>query len=175
MKKSDILKMPEYFDRYIDLAEDVPVVESLRVSLHELEHAPLERWKTLGDKVYAPGKWSVKDMLQHYIDTERVFVYRITAIARGDKQKMLPYDEELFAQNAEANRRSIDDLLEELILIRKATILLFKSFTPEMLQQDGNGFNGVTYSPLALGFMLAGHQRWHFRVLEERYYPLLDS
>ena len=175
MKKSDILKMPEYFDRYIDLAEDVSVVESLRVSLHELENAPLERWKALGDTVYAPGKWSVKDILQHYIDTERVFVYRITAIARGDKQKMLPYDEELFAQNAEANRRSIDDLLEELILIRKATILLFESFTPEMLQQEGNGFNGVTYSPLALGFMLAGHQRWHFRVLEERYYPLLDS
>ena len=175
MKKSDILKMPEYFDRYIDLAEDVPVVESLRVSLHELENAPLERWKALGDTVYAPGKWSVKDMLQHYIDTERVFVYRITAIARGDKQKMLPYDEELFAQNAEANRRSIDDLLEELILIRKATIHLFESFTPEMLQQEGNGFNGVTYSPLALGFMLAGHQRWHFRVLEERYYPLLDA
>ncbi len=175
MKKSDILKMPEYFDRYIDLAEDVSVVESLRVSLHELENAPLERWKALGDTVYAPGKWSVKDILQHYIDTERVFVYRITAIARGDKQKMLPYDEELFAQNAEANRRSIDDLLEELMLIRKATIYLFESFTPEMLQQEGNGFNGVTYSPLALGFMLAGHQRWHFRVLEERYYPLLDA
>ncbi len=175
MKKSDITKMPEYFDRYINLADDLPVVESLRVSLQELDQAPIDLWKALGDKVYAPGKWSVKDLLQHCIDTERVFAYRITSIARGDKQKMLPYDEEVFAKNAEANRRTLDDLMEELILIRKATIKLVESFTPAMLQQDGNGFNGMTYSPLALGFMLAGHQRWHFKVLEERYYPLIEA
>jgi hypothetical protein len=175
MKKSDIKKMPEYFDRYIHLADDLSVVESLQVSLQELDQAPIDLWKALGDKVYAAGKWSVKDILQHYIDTERVLSYRITAIARGDKQKMLPFDEEMFAANAVAMRRTIDDLMEELILIRKATIKLFESFTPEMLQEEGNGFNGMTYSPLALGFMLAGHQRWHFRVLEERYYSLLEA
>lgn len=175
MKKSDITKMPEYFDRYIHLAEDLSVVESLKLSLQELEQAPISTWKSLGDNVYAEGKWTLKDILQHYIDTERVFTYRITAIARGDKQKMLPYDEEEFAKNAAANRRSVDDLVEELILIRKATIKLYESFTPEMLQQEGNGFNGVKYSPLALGFMLAGHQRWHFKVLEEKYYSLIKS
>lgn len=166
--------MPEYFDRYINLAEDVSVVESLQISFLELENAPIEKWKALGEKTYAEGKWTIKDILQHYIDTERVFTYRITAIARGDKQKMIPYDEEDFAKNAKANRRTIDDLKEELILIRKSTIKLFQSFTPEMLQQQGNGFNGTQYCPLALGFMLAGHQRWHFRVLEEKYYPLLN-
>lgn len=175
MKKSDIKKMPPYFDRYIDLAEDTTVVESLRSSLQELEQAPIEKWRALGDRAYADGKWSVKDILQHYIDTERVFTYRITAIARGDKQNMLPYDEEVFGQNAQANFRDLDDLIEELSLIRKATIKLFESFTPEMLQQEGNGFNGMQYTPLALGFMLAGHQRWHFRVLEERYYALLTA
>lgn len=173
MNKSDIKKMPEYFDRYIALAEDVSVVASLQASLYELENAPLEKWKALGEKVYAVGKWTVKDILQHYIDTERVFTYRITAIARGDKQNMLPYEEDDFAKNALANRRSIDDLMEELILIRKATIKLFQSFTSAMLHQLGNGFNGMQYCPLALGFMLAGHQRWHFRILEEKYYPLL--
>ncbi|MDI9309744.1 MAG: DinB family protein [Limnohabitans sp.] len=175
MKKSAIKKMPDYFDRYINLAEDVSVIESLQISLAELEKAPIEKWKALDNKVYAEGKWTIKDILQHYIDTERVFTYRITAIARGDKQKMLPYDEEVFAKNALANRRTIDDLLEELILIRKATIKLYQSFTPEMLHQQGNGFNGMQYCPLALGFMLAGHQRWHFKVLEERYYALLNE
>jgi len=173
MKRSAIQQMPPYFDRYIMLAEDVPVVESLKISLQELENAPLELWKALGEKVYAPGKWTIKDMLQHYIDTERVFTYRITAIARGDKQKMNPYEEDEFAKAALANRRTIDDLLQELILIRKATIMLFSSFNNDMLQQVGNGFNGMQYTPLALGFMLAGHQRWHFRVLEEKYYPLI--
>ena len=174
MTKQDIAKMPEYFDRYINLAADATVVEALTISLEELENAPIEKWKALGETVYAPGKWTVKDILQHYIDTERVFTYRITAIARGDKQKMTPYEEDDFAKAALANRRSIDDLWEELKLVRKATIMMFTSFTNDMLQQLGNGFNGMQYTPLALGFMLAGHQRWHFKVLEERYYPLLD-
>jgi hypothetical protein len=67
MKKSDIKKMPDYFDRYINLAEDVSVVEALQISLQELENAPLEKWKALGEKTYAPDKWTVKDILQHYI------------------------------------------------------------------------------------------------------------
>jgi hypothetical protein len=156
------------------LSDDVTCIEALETSLKELENAPMDKWKQLNEKVYAPGKWTIKDILQHDIDTERVFTYRITAIARGDKQKMIPYDEDAFALNAKANRRSIDELYEELILVRKGTIAMFKSFTNDMLQQQGFGFNGVEYSPLALGFMLAGHQRWHFKVLEERYYPLLQ-
>ena len=174
MTKSDIKIMPEYFDRYIALADDhLSVVESLELSLMELNDAPLEKWLALGDQVYAEGKWTVRDILQHYIDTERVFVYRILSIARGDKQTMKPYDENEFAKNALATRRPLEEILEELKLIRSATIMMFKSFTDEMLMQNGHGYNGVQYGPLALGFMLAGHQRWHFRVLEERYYPLL--
>lgn len=175
MKKSDIQLMPDYFDRYINLTDDVTYLEALNISLSELQNAPLDKWKGLGETVYAEGKWTIKDILQHYIDTERVFTYRITAIARGDKQQMNPYDEEEFAKNAQANRRSVDELYEELLLIRRGTIAMFKSFTPEMLQQSGNGFNGMKYCPLSLGFMLAGHQRWHFRVLEEKYYPLLHT
>ena len=170
MKKSDIKKMPAYFDRYINLTDDVTYLEALETSLKELESAPVDKWKALGEQTYAEGKWTIKDILQHYIDTERVFCYRITAIARGDKQTMIPYDEAVYAANAKSNRRSIIDLLEELVLVRKATIAMYKSFTQEMLHQSGNGPDGIQYCPLALGFMLAGHQRWHFRILEERYY-----
>jgi len=174
MKKSDIKKMPEYFDRYIHLADDVTYSEALQISLQELENAPIEKWKALGEKVYAEGKWTVKDILQHIIDTERVFAYRITAIARGDKQTLPPFDEEAFAKNTIANSRTVDDLLNELILVRKGTITMYQSFSPEMLHQTGNGFNGIQYCPLSLAFMLAGHQRWHLKVLEERYYGLLN-
>jgi hypothetical protein len=175
MNKQDIQVMPQFFDRYINLADDTTVVEALQNSLTELHNAPMDKWKLLAHRVYAPGKWTVKDILQHYIDTERVFTYRITAIARGDKQQMIPYNEDVFAEAAVANRRTLDDLLEELILIRKATILMFQNFTNDMLLQEGNGSNGLKYSPLALGFMLAGHQRWHFNILAERYYPLLEK
>lgn len=174
MKKSDIKNMPEYFDRYIDLTDDVDHLEALKISLLELENFPVEKWKTIGEKVYAPGKWTVKDILQHYIDTERVFSYRMTAFARNDGQRMLSFDEDLFAKNADANRRTIDDLLAELILVRKSYIAQYQSYTDEMLQRVGQGYNGSEYSVLAMAFMIAGHQRWHFRVVEEKYYPLID-
>lgn len=175
LKKSDIKWMPAYFDRYIALAEDVSIIEALRVSLKELEEAPIQIWKDLDKKVYAEGKWTINDILQHMIDTERVFVYRITAIARGEQQALLPYDEDEYAKNTTANQRITNDLLDELILIRRATLMMYSSFSEEMLHHEGKGFNGMRYAPLALGFMLAGHQRWHFRVMEEKYYPLLKT
>lgn len=174
MKKSDIKKMPEYFDRYINLTDDVTYLEALKISLHELENAPFEKWKALGEKVYAPGKWTIKDMLQHIIDTERVFSYRMTAFSRKDPQKMLGYDEDHYAKNAMANRRDIDSLIEELILVRKGLITLYQSFNNEMLLLEGKGYNGAQYSVLSMAFCMAGHQRWHFKVLEEKYYSLLE-
>lgn len=172
MKKSALNPMPKYFDRYIALADDLEHMVCLQLSLQELENAPIEKWKALGDKVYAPGKWTVKDLLQHLIDTERVFSYRVVSFARKDEQKMLGFDEELFAKNSNANNRTIDDLLEELIAVRKAYILMYKSFTDEMLQTIGNGYSS-TYSVISMAFMIAGHQRWHFKVLEEKYFPLI--
>jgi DinB superfamily len=174
MTKTNISIMPEYFDKYIALTNDVTYLEALQTSLQELENAPIEKWKALGEKVYAEGKWTVKDILQHYIDTERVFTYRITAYARGDKQKMLSFDEDLFAKNAQANRRTIEDLVEELILVRKGYIAMFKSFTNEMLMSIGFVYNGNEIQVLAMAFMIAGHQRWHFKVLEEKYYGLIN-
>lgn len=173
MKKSDIQRMPEYFDRYINLTDDVTYMQALEISLNELQNAPIDKWKALDEKVYAPGKWTIKDMLQHIIDTERVFAYRMTAFARKDPQQMLGYDEDNYAKNAFANRRTVDDLVEELILVRKNLIALYRSFTPEMLQLEGKGYTGASYSVLSMAFCMAGHQRWHFNILKERYYPLL--
>ena len=172
MKRSELNPVPKYFDRYIELADDLEHMDCLQLSLKELENAPVEKWKALGDKVYEEGKWTVKDLLQHLIDTERVFSYRVVSFARKDEQKMLGFDEELFSKNSNANNRTIDDLLEELVAVRKAYILMYKSFTDEMLQTIGNGYSS-TYSVISMAFMIAGHQRWHFKVLEEKYFPLI--
>lgn len=174
MKRSELNPMPNYFDRYILLADDVEVTEALRISLQELKQAPVETWKALGDQVYAPGKWTVKDLLQHIIDTERVFSYRATAFARQDTQKMLPFDEELYGRTSNANQRSITDIFEEMVALRTSTIWQFQSYSEEVLNTIGKGYNSE-YSVTAIGFILAGHQRWHFKVLEERYFPLLAS
>lgn len=173
MRKSDIPKIPEYFDHYINLTDDLTFIETLQLSLKELDNLPIEKWKALGENIYAPGKWTVKDLLQHLIDTERVFSYRMTAFSRSDSQKMLAFDEDLYANNADANRRTIEDLVTELILVRKNYLALYQSFSPEMLLKSGKGYDGSEYSVLAMAFMIPGHQRWHFKVVEDRYFPLL--
>ncbi|MBK8344672.1 MAG: hypothetical protein IPL12_16085 [Bacteroidetes bacterium] len=79
MIRSELTPMPVYFDRYINKNDDVDVITAIHKSIHELENAPLSQWVQIDDKVYAPGKWTIKDILQHMIDTERIFSYRATA------------------------------------------------------------------------------------------------
>lgn len=170
MKRSEIV-LPEYFDRYINKCDDVSILEALQQSLKELENVPVEKWKQLGDKVYAPGKWTIREMLQHLIDTERVFSYRATAFSRGD-ENVMSYDEDLYAQQSRANERSLEEILEEAIILRKSFICLYQSFNEAMLNRTGNGFKGK-YSVASIGFIIPGHQRWHFDILAEKYYPLI--
>lgn len=171
MKRSELLH-PVYFDRYINETDDVTLPEALKISLEELQNAPLADWKSIGDKVYAPGKWTIRDILQHIIDTERVFSYRALSFARGEAT-VQSFDEDGYAANAGASNRTWDELINEAICVRQSTIALFNSFTPEMLSRLGMGFKGE-YAVHAIGFILAGHQRWHFRIIRERYFPLLS-
>jgi DinB superfamily len=174
MTRSQINPMPEYFDRYINKCDDVDILEAIQISIDEINDFPIHKWKVLGDKVYAPNKWTLKDILQHLIDTERVFTYRATAFARGDEQTMLSFDEELFGKNADASYRTIEDLIEEMKTLRQSFLCLYKSFLPATLQIIGNGSSGK-YSVASIGFTIAGHQRWHLQILEEKYYPLLKA
>ncbi|HEY3403690.1 MAG TPA: DinB family protein [Ohtaekwangia sp.] len=171
--RSQLSALPEYFDRYINLNDDVTVMQALETGFTELQHAPLSDWQRLGDTVYAPGKWTIKDILQHIIDTERVFCYRAVSFARGE-DKVLSYDEQLYAQNAKASQRSLEDLIEEFIVVRKSSLHLFRSFDDAMLNATGIGFKGP-YSVHDIGFILAGHQRWHFKIIEERYLTLVTD
>lgn len=172
--RSQLDPMPAYFDRYINLADDVPLLQALQISLDEINQFPVDTWKALGSRVYAPGKWTVKDLLQHLIDCERIFNFRALAFARGETERLPSFDEDLYADNAhiQAETRDLERLIEEMRVVRQGTILLFESFSADMLAAEGMGFKGP-YSVHAIGFVIAGHQRWHLKVLEERYYPLL--
>ncbi|MEP7196140.1 MAG: DinB family protein [Saprospiraceae bacterium] len=173
MKKSELKSMPEYFDRYININDDADHLVALETSLNELKTLPIEKLNKLGDQIYEPGKWTIKDIFQHLIDAERVFAYRSTAFARGDQQQMLSFDENLFAQNAQTNLRNLNDLVEELTILRQSSIAQYKSYSNQMLQNEGTGYNGIKYSVLAIGFIIPGHQRWHMSIIEQRYFPLL--
>lgn len=168
MKRTDIYPMPEFFERYINLTDDVELKDAFAISLEELKQLPLDKWETIGDKVYAPGKWTIKDILQHMIDTERILTYRALCIARAESARLPSFDEESYARYTDASNRTLEDLIDELSLVRASSLAMFNSFTEEMLQRSGLSFRG-SYSVLALGFIVAGHQRWHLNIIKERY------
>jgi hypothetical protein len=171
MRKSHIQKMPEFFDRYINQVDDLDIVEALSQSL-DLFKQEKDKLEQLGQSVYEPGKWSIKDILQHIIDNERIQSYRALRFARGDKSLLPGYDEGPYAMNAKADGRELDELLMEFEMVRKGSIILYKSFDDHMLDREGVCFN-KEISVLALGFVLVGHQLHHLKVIKEKYYPLL--
>ncbi|MDZ4711024.1 MAG: DinB family protein [bacterium] len=173
MKRSDLKDLPEFYDRYINKSPDVELLNALQISIDELSEIPLEKWKSIGSKTYTPGKWTIKDIIQHLIDTERTFNYRALAFARGEKQAMPFFTEDDYAFTANAEGRTIEELLDELKIVHQSSLSLFRSFTPEVLNRTGKGFKG-DYSVAAIGFMLPGHQRWHFEVIEEKYSSLSE-
>lgn len=170
MKRTDITIMPEYYDRYINLVEDIDILDALKK--YGANIFDKDKLKQLGEKVYEPGKWTAKEMIQHIIDGERIFSYRALRFARKDKTPLPGFNENDFTPASEANRRGIDDLLSEYDTVRQSTIQLFRSFTDEMQQRTGIASNKEV-SVLAVGFISAGHGLHHVNVLKERYYKLI--
>lgn len=161
--------MPEFFDRYINLADsDKPLLEQLEASKNIFEIIKTDLLE-FQEYQYESGKWTPKELLQHCIDTERVQAYRALAFARGDQNVMPGFDENEYAKNSKGNERTIEDLLQEFVEVRKASISLFKSFSDEMLLKEGVSFMKI--SVLALGFVIVGHPIHHIEVLKTRYFP----
>ena len=117
---------------------------------------------------YAPGKWTLKEMLQHIIDGERIFAYRALSIARKETQSLPGFDENEYADNSNANNRTWKSLVEEMRLVRKTTELLFENFSEDILNQSGiSNNNAVTVN--AIGFITVGHVYHHVGVIKDRY------
>lgn len=174
MKRSEIPFMPEFFDRYINRVADIELLDALSAFDRFETIVPAETLTALGDSIYAPGKWMMKDIVQHMIDTERIMSYRALRFARNDQTTLPGFDEDLFSTSAHAATRSLEDLLDEFAVVRQATIVLFKSFDEEMLLRTGICFN-KRVSVLAIGFILVGHPIHHGHVIQERYLPLLSA
>lgn len=174
MKRSHIQPLPEHFGQYILLEDDSELDEVLQKNLEAVNRLDVNQLAKLGDKVYAPGKWTVKEVLQHITDTERIFCYRALVIARGDINYPPGFDEALYAKYSGANNRSFDSIIEELKAVKLATIAMFSSFPEETLKKTGLS-SKVEMSVLALGFAIAGHQTHHLNILKERYLPLLGQ
>lgn len=117
---------------------------------------------------YATSKWTIKEILQHLIDSERIFTYRAVCIARKDTAPLPGFDENEYAAASNANNRTWESLAAEFVALRKSTLLLFDSFSPAMLDYRGKAGNNEL-SVAELGFIIIGHFLHHKRIIEERY------
>lgn len=160
---------PEKYNTYINtLDSNTNLIEGMEISLYEfirfVQSIPLGKH----DYRYAEGKWTIKDIIQHLIDSERVFSYRALRLGRNDQTELASFDENEFASQAGGNLRTLQNLLTELSTVRQSTLLLYKTFTAEQLhQQWKSGNNEVSLA--ALGFIIMGHQQHHKQIFEERY------
>ncbi|MFV5690225.1 DinB family protein [Flavobacterium sp. ZT3R25] len=169
--KTDQLPVSEYSEfnaTYIKAAGNVEMIEELEICLHDfirfVQNIPMDKF----DYRYAEGKWTIKDIIQHIIDAERIFGYRALRISRNDKTQLPGFEENDYVDNTSANDRNIQDLLAELSAVRHSNLFLFKSFSEEQLKRIGTASNNEI-SVRAIGFILIGHQKHHQGVFQERY------
>jgi uncharacterized damage-inducible protein DinB len=169
--KSNQLPVNEYADfykSYIEALEDVELIEELEICLHEFikfaQNIPMDKF----DFQYEEGKWTIKEIIQHLIDSERVFSYRALRISRNDKTPLPGFDENDYVQNSNGKERSLQSLLTEMAVVRQATLSLFNSFSQEQLTKIGFASNREV-SVRAIGFIIIGHQKHHQKIFLERY------
>jgi len=137
MKRSDIHPMPEYYDRYIMLVDDVDLAAAFQESLQQIAMIDQDRLASLEDRTYAPGKWTVKGILLHVNDIERIHCYRTLMYARREPTTPASFDSDLLALNSKAESRTIAGLVAELKAIRLATIAMFSGFDAETMANTG--------------------------------------
>lgn len=168
MRKPDLQTVPEWYHRYIlrvPKEELPPALEQHTQSILEtLEGLTEEQW----NHCYAPEKWTVKEVVQHIIDAERIFCYRALCIARKETVSLPGFDEVAYAAHSKAALRSSLSLLEELRVVQQSSLQLFNSFDEEQLATTGIA-NGSPISVNAIGFILVGHALHHLAILKERY------
>ncbi|HEX2609050.1 MAG TPA: DinB family protein [Flavisolibacter sp.] len=164
----DLSQVPSFFHRYINQVRQTDIREALTVHEKEftqfLKTIPEDKWNYR----YEEGKWSIKEMVQHIIDAERIFAFRALTFAREDRNALPGFDENDYARVAPAGQRSKEDLIEELAIVQRSTILLFNSFGEKQLDAFGTA-NGNKIQVKALGFVIIGHTLHHKMILQERY------
>lgn len=119
---------------------------------------------------YAPGKWTLAEVLVHIMDTERIFQYRALRFARNDRTDLPGFDQDAYVPNSNANKRVLGDIKQEYGVVRDSSIALFRSFDRETLDRMGHA-NGLSMGVGALGFIICGHQAHHLGIIRERYLP----
>lgn len=158
----------EYFAHYIGLVNSNDFLTAIEQNHKDF----LELLSSIDEEKsfyrYAEDKWSIKELIAHIIDSERIFAYRALRFARNDKTDLSGYDENNYAVFSGADERSLSDLVLEFDVTRQSSLALFRSFDKEMLERTGTA-NDIAIDVTSLGYLIAGHCRHHINIIRERY------
>ncbi len=159
---------PPYFETYISKVEGDDIHSILSSSVAELENFLDSIAEEKADFRYAPEKWTVKELIQHCIDTERIFAYRALSLARGEQQPLPGFDQDQYAREANVENKSLSSLKKEMLLVRQTSLLLLDTFTDKEWNRTGT-VSGNSISVLALAFIIVGHWKHHQTLLTGKY------
>lgn len=158
----------EYYQKYVDLVKGDDIFRILVEQNMDSQNVLNSFSESKGNYKYAEGKWTVKEVIGHMMDVERIFAYRALCIARGETNPLPGMDQDMYVSKGNFNKRQLFDLNYEYRLLRESNILLFGGFDKSVLQNKGTA-SGYEVTVLALMFMTVGHEKHHLNVLMERY------
>jgi uncharacterized damage-inducible protein DinB len=164
----DFDTLPKFYHHYVMQVHDQNVLDALEQSNKQLLTLLTGVPEDMGEYRYEKGKWSIKELICHMMDAERIFAYRALRFARNDSTELSAFEENDYAPQANAHARTLKQLIREAETLRKTTLDLFMSFTPEMLQRKGTANKNVV-SVVNIGYIIAGHETHHRNILNERY------
>lgn len=168
MIRPDPSEHAPFYAGYIARVPEGDILDLLVQQMHDTSALLAGLSEGQGSHRYAPGKWSIKEVVGHIADTERVFAYRALRFARADATPLASFDENAWVAGSGADRRSLRDVAEELLAVRHATVALVRSLTEEAAARSGTA-SGKTVTVRALVYMTAGHELHHLAILRERY------
>ncbi len=171
MEKEEPTTNPGFLEYVYQLNGDTELTDALKLSLKKINDIDIAQLKRIGLKTYKKDKWTIHKIFQHLIDWERIWCFRAILFARGEGTIPDAHDQEIMGDNSNADELSIEQLINELRIVRQSTIAMFDSFNKKILETNCKFFEYEM--PLyAIGLTIAAHQIHHFNVIKERYLPL---
>ena len=168
MTRPYLSDFPAFYQGYAKNVDSDNILETLRENHTRSKTLFTGMSEDQAAQTYQPGKWSIKEVLGHLIDTERVFVFRAMSFARNEQQPLPGFDENTYVPAGKFGNRTLASLLDEYNAVRLATIMFFESLTQDSWDKSGIA-NGSSFSVKSLAYIIAGHEIHHLNILKERY------
>ncbi|TWE04956.1 DinB family protein [Neobacillus bataviensis] len=168
VQRPEASEFPEYYLPYVNLVPDGNLLEILKENLEKTASLAEGLSEEAGQSRYAPGKWSIKEVLGHMTDTERIMSYRLLRVGRGDRTPLAGFNENDYIAASNFDRLSIKQIIEDFTAVRKATITLINNMPEEAWERIGVANNSDT-TTRALAYIITGHALHHLKIINERY------